>query len=230
MSKRGYRRKRPYRRRRAKNVRRRKVYRSRRRRARMSLVNRAQNPIPRRYFVRLKYHEALQVSGSLIQYRYRVNSIYDPNMTGVGHQPYGHDTLLGMYRQYRVWSCRYTVTIGGGTPAAMLATEISPETLVTLGVDMGTICERPNAKWRLHANNTKTMIRGKCYIPAGLSIPKSQYRTADYATLFGTNPTLPLYLYIWVQHHDASTVVSPSLHVTLTFFTECFDPPLLAQS
>lgn len=45
------------------------------------------------------------------QYSFRANSIYDPDYTGVGHQPMGHDTLELLYGRYTVVGSAITVRL-----------------------------------------------------------------------------------------------------------------------
>lgn len=53
------------------------------------------NPIPPRIFTKLKYVQTLQpiniTAGAPTVRQYRLNSCYDPDFTGAGHQPYGFD-------------------------------------------------------------------------------------------------------------------------------------------
>lgn len=55
-----------------------------------------------------------QQSGSstgMSYYSYRANSIYDPNYSGVGHQPRGYDELAPFYRKYEVVRSAIQITI-----------------------------------------------------------------------------------------------------------------------
>lgn len=47
--------------------------------------------------------------GVLNAYVFRANSLYDPNETGVGHQPMGFDDLMTKYKHYCVTNARITV-------------------------------------------------------------------------------------------------------------------------
>jgi len=46
------------------------------------------------------------VSGAIQSYAWRANSIYDPNYTGVGHQPLGRDQWTVIYGHYFVRASR----------------------------------------------------------------------------------------------------------------------------
>ena len=55
-------------------------------------VNRSLQPVPSRYICKMKYstNVATDING---QYIFNLNSLYDPDRTGTGHQPYGFDNL-----------------------------------------------------------------------------------------------------------------------------------------
>lgn len=44
-------------------------------------------------------------------YQYKANSIYDPDLTGSGHQPLGRDTWAAIYDYYKVLETRFTIKI-----------------------------------------------------------------------------------------------------------------------
>ncbi len=49
-------------------------------------------------------------AGLLADYVYSANGIFDPNITGVGHQPLGFDEIKNMYDHYVVIGCRIVST------------------------------------------------------------------------------------------------------------------------
>lgn len=73
----------------------------------------------------LRYCEGVSmaggVNGNISTYVFRANSIYDPNLTGGGHQPMGRDLLSGLYNHYTVLSstCKVTVLPADNTNAAV---------------------------------------------------------------------------------------------------------------
>lgn len=47
--------------------------------------------------------------------QYRGASIFDPDFTGVGHQPLGHDQWAGLYQRYRVISSKIEVELSNSS-------------------------------------------------------------------------------------------------------------------
>jgi len=62
-----------------------------------------------RKLAKLKYvqHDSYAGPGAvaIISKQFRANGMYDPDHTGVGHQPYGFDQLMGQYFHYTVLKC-----------------------------------------------------------------------------------------------------------------------------
>lgn len=60
----------------------------------------------------LKYSENVSMNcsnGATNTYLFRLNSLYDPNRSGNGHQPYTFDQIMGLYDVYVVTGCKVTV-------------------------------------------------------------------------------------------------------------------------
>lgn len=79
-------------------------------------VIRTRNAYKDTTFVKLRYAAVLTFSaGNVIEplgiseYVFRGNSIYDPDFTGVGGQPYGFDQWTDIYSVYRVYGSKITV-------------------------------------------------------------------------------------------------------------------------
>lgn len=102
-SRRSYRRRRPYKRRFARF----RKFRRTRRIKRMPLASQATRKV-----IKLRYVDDITIDagiGALGTYVFRANSIYDPNYTGVGHQPRGRDEWALFYNKYVVLGSKITV-------------------------------------------------------------------------------------------------------------------------
>jgi len=68
-------------------------------------------------------------SGVIAQYAFTANGIYDPNITGTGHQPLGFDTMMTYYDQYTVLNSKITVRcFGNGVQPASVSICLAPDT------------------------------------------------------------------------------------------------------
>ncbi len=62
-------------------------------------------PFPARVTTRLKYADQITLNpgaGSMASYVFRANSLFDPDFTSTGHQPYGYDQMAQLYNHYTV--------------------------------------------------------------------------------------------------------------------------------
>ncbi len=73
--------------------------------------------MPSRYTAALRYSEQLSLNTGTIQgfygseYSFRLNSIFDPDFTSGGHQPYGFDQMAAWYNRYLVTRARVELTV-----------------------------------------------------------------------------------------------------------------------
>lgn len=70
------------------------------------------DPFPGKARATLRYSEIVTLTPSIgypTSQLFRANSIFDPNLTGIGHQPMGHDTYATIYNHYRVISSIITM-------------------------------------------------------------------------------------------------------------------------
>ncbi|UAU47000.1 Cap [Chicken proventriculitis-associated circular virus 4] len=72
---------------------------------------------PRMLKTTLKYAENINIlnaaAGGSLQ-TFSCNSLYDPNITGTGHQPMYFDQLIALYDHYCVVASKFTVVMTGG--------------------------------------------------------------------------------------------------------------------
>lgn len=68
-----------------------------------------------------QYENSNAAAGALNEKYYAANGLFDPNVSGVGHQPRGFDQYMALYKKYVVISSKIKVTfvdVNGGTPLA----------------------------------------------------------------------------------------------------------------
>lgn len=199
-----------------------------RRRQATTNVNRSLQPIPSRYICKMKYSENV-VTGLDGQYIMNLNSLYDPNRTGGGHQPYGFDNLALLYNRYRVISCGWRLS---SPTASYRQIGCIPSNDLSIVWDINELKENPRAKYIVQSSGGGTMtLSGKSYIPALMGRTKSQYMADDkYGSIVTTSPDEHALLYIVTATNAGAVEPSAQVQVLLEFTVEWYDIKRVAQS
>lgn len=200
------------------------------RKRKMVNVNRALQPIPQRYICKMKYSETI-VTSALGEYRMNLNSIFDPNRSGVGHQPYGHDTLQTLYNRYRVISCGYRIQAVQTATGAPIQLGVLPSNEQLTFTTISELKENPRAKYvTVSPGAPAVYLSGKVYLPSLVGRNKAQYMADDrYQAEYGASPVENAILNIKSQ--TISDVDSSfTCNVLLEYTVESFDVKNLGQS
>jgi len=167
-------------------------------------------------------------------YRWNLNSLYDPNRTGGGHQPYGYDQLTGViYNRYRVISCRYVVSAISDSYNIQCAVLPSNEASPPI-TNVSECRENPRAQYLTqNPGGTLKVITGKVSIPKLMGRTKQQYMADDsYQAVYSQSPAELAVLNIYTQglNDDSNTNVSATVNILLEYTVELFDPNNVDQS
>lgn len=207
------------------------------------VVNKALQPIAQRYICKMKYCEAfsLNTSGSttgVVAYRFRLNSVQDPNLTSGGHRPYGYDQLLGipgvaqqgLYNRYRVISCHYAITAAPAAGQTVQLTALPANEAVSTGITNGAaLRENPRSRYIAQTSQAPLkVLKGKVYLPSLVGRNKQQYMADDrFQADYASNPLEAAILNVYLNEHgDSSGLVLPveaRISIVLTYTVELFD-------
>lgn len=188
---------------------------------------------PAQIYTKLVYNDFIDLSGGANPYQtytFRLNSIYDPDYTGVGHQPMLRDELSAIYNRYQVTGCSAKVdwvvstTAGSNLCCTLLPNvtasvptinesipELSKSTSVTLGVPTG-----------------GNMARQRRYF--NIKSIGQNHDVGNFQSLMSGNPSQQAFLHLIVQSLDKVTVPDVYAKVELTYYVRLFDRIMLAQS
>ncbi len=92
-----------------------------RRKSRRSAITK--NVLAKKSTVVMKYADTIAIdpgAASISAHYFRANSINDPDFTGVGHQPFTHDTYATLYGAYRVIKSKIKVTPVASTASTLI--------------------------------------------------------------------------------------------------------------
>lgn len=191
-------------------------------------VNRALSPIPQRYITKQKYSDSFQVSGAQLTYGYNLNSVWDPNRSGIGHQPYGFDQLATLYNRYRVISCSWRINFSSTDNIRAVALPCNEFPVFT---NASELIERPRAKYVVQlANGATQTLKGKIHLPSLVGRTKAQYMADDrYQSEVTTSPSELALLMVTAQTlQDIPATVNCS--IVLEYAVEFFDVKQLPVS
>jgi len=101
---------------------------------------------PEQMTMKLKYAENIRhtITAGFVQYVWRANGIYDPNVTGTGHQPMYFDQMMALYNHFVVISSHIRATpFTGAVVDLMFAGYIDDDATGT--TTMTTAIEKPGS-------------------------------------------------------------------------------------
>lgn len=197
------------------------------------IVLRGRGPIPASVITKLRYTDYVISSGATLGHVWNINSIYDPDRTGIGHQPYGHDTYETLYNRYRVISFSYDITftnLNTANNSAYLASIYLSNT-GSAASSHSLIIESPNVQTKVVQGQTR--FKGTIYPNKVTGVELAKYKSDDlYAGVFGASP--PEIITLQTLHSQLSYAVTPANTVTtnvvFVYEVEMFDPKELSQS
>jgi len=191
---------------------------------------RSQPGITDRAMVKMKYRDNYVLSASAPNYQkqwtWRLNSIYDVDKTGTGHQPLCYDQWNLFYLSYRVYKVDVEINlVNNGTAPTQVLWTVQPDDPVVDGTDA--TFEQPHTYSKILGGNTsqnRATIRRSMYLPKYLGLSPTQYKASEntYA-LFGSNPNTSIYGILLAETIDNSSQPNICANVTIIFHCEFFD-------
>jgi len=178
-------------------------------------------PFPVRMVATLKYVDTININSSVAAAGnscIACNSIYDPDLTGGGHQPYGHDTYSAIYNQYTVLKSFIKIT-----PSSVANNHqtygLGIEDQVIASTAFNTWLEKPTYKGLAQARDSMLGLK-----PLTMSWDRLKrfphndtYR--DLSAPFGSNPAEIEVFNICLQAASSSTTIGNNSFLVEVWYT-----------
>lgn len=191
--------------------------------------------VPNRLAVVMRYIENYSSdtgAGGTNDQLWNLNSIFDPDRTGVGHQPMSHDEYAQLYNRYRVMKCFWNISIQKNDVDTESLYMVVCATNTTPTLTYETAGEQKGAKTIIVNNNGAGVqtIRGSTRINVLTGETLSEFRGDDEneATM-STSPTTTAILHL-VTGSNTAQVTAFHVHVLLVYYVEVFDRIALGAS
>jgi len=191
---------------------------------------------PHRYLT-LKYVEIVTTTLAAVTAEntiFNLNSIFDPNRSLAGHQPYGYDQLAALYNRYRVLSTFWKVIFAAAVTSYRVAVIPSNGLLASAVVDQATFqtaCEVPYGWNDSQPPAAPSIIRAQSMDLNKLGGVREAEFIADdrFEAQIGASPTEVVVLNI-CSFNPAGAGITPSFTVELHYMVDLHDPIILAGS
>lgn len=172
-------------------------------------------------------------------HQFNMNSIYDPDRTGGGHQPLGRDQIAALYSRYRVISCRWVVDCmpqAGAGPILLVTCPTNETGAFTSNKE--TAIEQPYSQYKfsnclstsIGTDDRHMQIRGSTILSKIYGV-SAEVAAADdrFQAGSGTDPAEFCILHVVGYNCDGNAIVV-DLNVKLVFTVEWSDRVQLAAS
>lgn len=185
-------------------------------------------------YTKLRYRQKIALTASTtFQYNvFRLNSVYDPDYTGVGGQPMGFDQLAGLYNKFTVYGCkaRITCTQAGSIPTTCV---MAPQKVVTYGSATPDELQERRLSVSKHCTTERPVTLTRYYPMSGLfGIPKKDIigDEGDFAGSSSASPAKNFYLLVGQQPVDSTSGTIVYFDIELTYYLKAFENKALARS
>lgn len=165
-------------------------------------------PLPSRMDTSLRYCDIMKLSsasGAIATDQYNITSLYDPDYTGIGHQPYGFDQISGLFNAYCVisWYGDFTFTCGTANVPMRVILEPKFNNATTVS-NMSLSSERPFSKVLIVSPGQTVKYRVTYNLPQIAGMTLSNWLQTCGAVP-GASPTVSTYLNVSATSADYST-------------------------
>lgn len=153
------------------------------------------------------YYTMTSTAGSVYYQVMLANSIFDPDVTGVGHQPMYRDTYAGIYDHYTVLGSKITVHFTNTSSTGTVIAGVRGDDDGTGSTTLTTIMEGNNGTWVQLGQNgsgqdTKTVT---CTFEPLADFGVDAKDDGFSSTAVGSNPTEGFYYHIFAANTVAGT-------------------------
>lgn len=188
--------------------------------------------MPDKLLVKIPYTTGLNLTGTGVAAvrTFSGNSCFDPDVTGVGSQPFGFDQWSAFYSKYRVYGSSIKVLARANYVAAdpnkMFMLVVIPTTYETVDTNYVDITGEPYVKTKVLPNSNAGY---PCTIKSYMStrkifgVTRAQSADTDYAALNTASPSIQWYWQV-VCDEATSAAINPDclIYVKIMYYVEFF--------
>lgn len=190
--------------------------------------------VPKSMITELKYaHPQRRATGLSNHYVYRVNSTFDPDYTGTGHQPMGRDQYMGLYQRAQVLGFKIIVTSTSNSASGVTA-PIHTMWISDTVNDVSSLSEAQENKnaitWKNATSDAGIGNLTKSYKASLKRLIGRSFLDNDWAESISGNPTRQLYLHLRTDPAVSGQSIDVSIDVRIHYIVKFFEPSEIGPS
>lgn len=182
--------------------------------------------LPKIVYTKLNFCEVYSLSytnPTVSNYAFRLNSIYDPDYTNIGKQPYMRDQFAALYGRYCVTGAKVKAYITTNTSAIDSIVTMRANTSTSTIADLQLEIER-GAYRTVVTNERPGRLNGYYSIAKVWGTSKNKVLTDDlFSAQVGANPNNAVYLQVAFESMDQSTSASIQVQLQVTYYVKFYD-------
>lgn len=177
---------------------------------------------PPSLYTRMRYTDVYTISsasGAVGKQTMLINSMFDPDSTGVGHQPLYRDTFAALYNHYSVVDAHVKVTYVSNTAGIPMLIGAVFDDDTTTSTTYYVLMESSKGVSTLVAGSTGSLSRETLQLDwsAKETLSIDPFHSEEYKTPAGSNPTEQTGLLIWACSADLTSSSTVSVMVEIDY-------------
>lgn len=187
------------------------------------------DPFPAKARALMRYSQVISLTpgtGVPAPYLFRANGIQDPDYSGVGHQPYGHDTYASIYNHYNVRSATITMTPVGDFTDQIFGISLCDDS--TVQSDYDTIRETKGTRLANCLSGGKApSVQNYFNVNQNFDLPFQKATSAS----FGANPSESMIFHCWSEGKSITDSSGTNQYmISITYVVDMWELKDLGQS
>ncbi len=193
-------------------------------------------PIGKKFVFKTRYFDRLVAlnpgaGGLAVSQVYSLNGLFDPDISGVGHQPIGFDQIMPLYDHYTVIGARARVTFSNTSALHSQICMLHLKDSATTSVDVDSIIENGLTRYSvvgpLAADSVKSMTIN-CSVKKFFS--KNIMDENNFQGTITSNPSEQVYLHLTVAPMEGLDSSEVNCNVLIEYVAVLTEPKQLASS
>lgn len=173
------------------------------------------------------------VGGTCAVQVFSANGLYDPDITGTGHQPIGFDQYMTMYDHYTVIGAKIRVFFENTDSTYSQLCGISIQDNATASTDSRVYIENGATKQKFMSvkGSSRDVVTLTHQVGIGKFMGRRSILTEDdFRGDVSSNPTEQVYFHVWASPQAAADSANVNLIVQIDYIAILTEPKLISLS